>query len=537
MVARHRTRSQSVGPVPKPVFDQGEVVSFLSRGRAFGLPDRLVERVDTHAAIIFLIGNRAYKLKRAVRYSFLDFSTIEKRHRVLEAEYRLNMRTAPDLYRRLIPITRDDGGQLALEGAGRIVDWLLEMSRFDQAALFDHLAEKGKLDAPLIEALASEIADLHQKAPVRRRDGYKAMASIVDGNAGDLASLAGDLGREQAIASLTDATRSELSRQRKCLDRRAEAGLVRHCHGDLHLGNIFLDSDRPVLFDCLEFDEALATIDVFYDLAFLLMDLCHRGLDPLAVDLLGAYLDRTEDDEGAALLPLFLAIRATIRAKIEGFEIKTSGSTEEREQHRLAAVQYLDLAKDLLTVEPPSLIAIGGLSGTGKSTIARLLARRIGRNRWPLVLRSDVIRKQLQGVEPTKRLGGDAYSPCRSAEVYRHLCRRAATLLRAGRTVIADATFLDPAERAHIQDLAADLSVPFRGIWLDAPRNILERRISRRRGDASDADLDVLAKQLERGVGTMSWMVVDAGGEADRITAQIHKRIVERHEQVDRAGC
>ena len=353
------------------------------------------------------------------------------------------------------------------------------------------------------------------------------MTSIVEGNAGDLASLTDDIGKSEMIASLIDATRSELSRQRDRLDRRVDAGFVRHCHGDLHLGNIYLDGERPVLFDCLEFDEALATIDVIYDLAFLLIDLRHRKLDSLAVDLLNAYLDRTEDDDGMALMPLFLAVRATIRAKIEGFEIRTAGSEEEREKHRFAAIQYLDLAWDLLSVESPAVIAIGGLSGTGKSTVARLLAHRLGQRRWPLVLRSDIIRKHLSGVKPTTRLGPDTYSSSRSADVYRHLRKRAETLLRAGRTVIVDATFLDPAERTRIEVLADDLDVPFQGIWLDAPRNILERRIQERHGDASDADVDVLTKQLERDLGDMTWTLVDAGKGADQVAIDIHVRIFE----------
>ncbi|MGI9492005.1 MAG: AAA family ATPase [Geminicoccaceae bacterium] len=527
MAQARNTRLEAARSTLKPVLDQGEVIAFLSGGRAFGLPDQLVERIDTHAAIVFLIGDRAYKLKRAVRYSFLDFSTAEKRRHILEREYRLNIRTAPELYRRLVPITCDPAGHLALEGEGEIVDWLLEMRRFDQTALLDHLAEQGRLDAPLIQALASGIAELHETATVRRGGGHDAMASIVEGNADDLASLAGDIGESQAIGLLVDATRSELSCQSECLDRRADAGFVRHCHGDLHLGNIFLDGDRPVLFDCLEFDEALATIDVFYDLAFLLMDLCHRGLDDLAVDLLSAYLDRTEDDEGTALLPLFLVIRATIRAKIEGFEIRTAGSAEEVSKHRLAVVQYIDLARDLLATAPPKLIAIGGLSGTGKSTVARLLAHRLGRKHWPLVLRSDVVRKHLAGVEPTMRLGARGYSPSRSADVYRHLRERAVMLLRAGRTVIADATFLDQTERSRIESLAADLATPFHGIWLDAPTPVLEQRVARRRNDASDANLNVLARQLERDIGSMSWLVIDASGSAEQLAMNVQTRVFE----------
>ena len=501
----------------EPELDQENVIVFLNEGRAFGHPGQAVDRIDTHAAIIFLIGKRAYKLKRAVRYSFLDFSTIEKRHHILDEEYRLNVRTAPNLYRGLVPVTCDDHGVLALKGEGRIVDWLLEMERFDQAALLDHRAEKGELDGNLIGQLAFEIADLHQKAAMKSGGGHAAMLAIVEGNAADLEHLSDQVEASETIAALNEATHAALADQRELLDRRARTGFVRHCHGDLHLGNIYLDDDRPVLFDCLEFDEALATIDVVYDLAFLLMDLCHRGLQSYAIDLLSAYLDRTGDDEGTKLLPMYLAIRATIRAKIEGFEIETAEAASERTKHRKAALDYLDLASCLLVDERPRLIAIGGRSGTGKSTIARLLAHQLDWRTWPVILRSDVMRKHLFDVEPTTRLAADAYSSASSANVYQHLRDRAESLLRAGRPVIADATFLDPSERTAIEGVAKKVGVPFKGIWLDAPRDTLERRILHRRGDASDADIGVLARQIDRDIGTMTWTPVDAGRDPDDV--------------------
>lgn len=505
--------------------NQKEVIAFLSHGEAFGVPDQQVERIETHAAVIFLIGDRAYKMKRSVRYSFLDFSTLAKRKAVLEAEYKLNVRTAPDLYRRLTAVTRKDTGHLAIGGRGPPVEWLLEMRRFDQEDLFDHLAEKGRLDQPMMISLATAIADLHRTAKPRSSGGYEAMRAIVEGNASDLAALAITVDRAHDIAELITATRAELSRQHHLLDTRAKAGFVRRCHGDLHLGNIFLNGDRPVLFDCLEFDEALASIDVLYDLAFLLMDLCHRDLQPLAVELFNAYLNQTWDDIGCALLPVFLAIRATIRAKIEGFEIKTTTSAENRARHGIAAGQYLDLASNLLALQPPRLIAIGGLSGSGKSTIAHLLADRLGAKHWAVVLRSDLIRKRLRGVAPTKRLDADAYCSVRSGEVYHVIEERAGHLLRAGRTVIADATFLDPGDRTRIEETARDLDLPFNGIWLEAPSSILAARITARRGDASDATINVLSKQIERNTGAMMWTVIDANNEPEQVARNIHRQL------------
>lgn len=472
-----------------------------------------------------MIGDRAYKLKRAVRYSFLDFSTLAKRQAALMAEYRLNVRTAPELYRRLVAVTSEGAHRLALDGSGAPVEWLLEMVRFDQEALFDHLAEEGLLDGRLMSSLAAVIAELHRTADVRSSGGYGAMSAIVDGNARDLAVLAGIIGDAGGMARLNDMTGAALSRHRDLLERRCQTGFVRHCHGDLHLGNIVLLDDRPVLFDCLEFDENLASIDLLYDLAFLLMDLCHRGFPDLAIGLFNDYLGETWDDRGCALLPLFLAIRATIRAKIEGFEIETAASAQDRAEHGVAAEQYLALASDLLAVEPPRLIAIGGFSGSGKSTVARGLTTELGMKHWAVLLRSDLIRKRLHGMAPTERLAPDAYRPSDSSRVYQALLARAGDLLAAGRTVIADATFLNPADRNSIETLAKDLAVPFHGLWLDAPSHILARRITARRDDASDASVDVLASQLERDIGALTWSMVDATGHANQIAGRIHRSL------------
>ncbi|HEX6143075.1 MAG TPA: phosphotransferase, partial [Geminicoccaceae bacterium] len=276
---------------------QAALVTFLGDRRSWGAP--AVEQVQTHAARIFLVGDRAYKLKRAVRYSFLDFSTPERRRDALQAELRLNRRTAPMLYRHVLPVTRRQDGGFEIDGRGEPVDWLLEMRRFDQAAGLDRIAAAGPLDGRLVDELAEAVVELHEQAEVdRTSDGHRAMAEVIGGNASDLAGLAGCHFPVAPVRRLNEATAAELARRRPLLEARGRAGRIRHGHGDLHLANIVVLDGRPVLFDCLEFDPALARTDVLYDLAFLIMDLLHRGQRHPAQRLLSVYLERTEDDAG-----------------------------------------------------------------------------------------------------------------------------------------------------------------------------------------------------------------------------------------------
>ncbi len=494
--------------------DPERICAFLSTGEAFGAPGAEVERITTHAALIFLVGDRAFKMKRAVRYSFLDFSTLARRKEALDAELRLNRRTAPMLYREVVAVTQSDDGELAIDGDGKPVEWLLAMKRFDQDALLDRIARHHALEPGTIDALADTLAGFHDQAE-RRSDmgGHAAMATVIDGNAGDLESLIGPVLEESAVVAVNDASREALERARALLDQRRGEGFVRHCHGDLHLGNIVLLEGRPVLFDCLEFDPELATIDTFYDLAFVLMDLIHRDLGVLAQRLLNGYLDATGDDAGTALLPLFLSCRAVIRAKVTGFATQS----EPDDQEVATARAYLDLARRFLAPEPPRLMAIGGLSGTGKSTLARALAPAIGAAPGAVVLRSDVIRKTLLGVAPTERLESEAYAEEISLRVYAVMVSRARILLAAGHAAIADAVYLDPDHRARIERVATGLGVPFQGLWLRAPAATLTKRVQGRSRDASDATTAVVASQLEADPGPLTWDELDAGTDPETI--------------------
>ena len=275
-----------------------------------------------------------------------------------------------------------------------------------------------------------------------------------------------------------------------------------------------------MLFDCLEFDEALASIDTLYDLAFLLMDLLHQERGALAQRLLNGYLDATWDDGGVALLPLFLACRAAIRAKVLGFGALPRSADASAAGEVAAARDYLERALAYLDPPPARLVALGGVSGTGKSTLARELAPELGPAPGAVVLRSDVVRKRLHGVAPGDRLPPAAYRKEASRPVYGALAERAAVLLRAGHAAIVDAVFLDPAERAQIERVARAAGVPFQALWLSAPEDILMERVAARRGDVSDATPDVLRQQLATDPGALTWPLLDVSGSPEAIAAQ-----------------
>jgi hypothetical protein len=296
-------------------------------------------------------------------------------------------------------------------------------------------------------------------------------------------------------------------------DARAAVGFVRRCHGDLHLGNLCLWRGHPVLFDALEFDEALATIDVAYDLAFLLMDLEHR-VDRLSANrVLNRYVARTGDVDLMRGLPAFLSIRATVRAHVEA----RSG----RAGH---AAAYLTAAALYLKPRAPVMIAIGGLPGTGKSTLARMLAPSLGAAPGALVLRSDEIRKRQHGADPERRLPRSAYTAKKSVAVFSELMNSAEVAARGGHAVIADATFLDLGHRSMIETAARRAGVPFLGICLSAPHKVLEQRIAARTGDASDATVEVLRSATRNDPGPVGWHAVDTAdgdGTAEAVLALV----------------
>ena len=500
--------------MPRKPDDQRDAIAFLSDPSSYdGV--KHVEQLKTHISLIFLVGDYAYKLKRAVRYPYLDFSTAGRRRRYCEAELTLNRRTAPELYLEVRPIVRAADGRLTWGHDGEIVDWVVVMKRFGQDRRLDAVAKAGDLKPPLLYALAAHIAAFHAEAEVRTDyGGADAIAGIIKEN--DQCLRAAALLRSQ-IQALREGSEVWLHRIGGLLDLRRAQGKVRRCHGDLHMGNICVLDGRPTLFDCIEFSEAFATIDVLYDLAFLLMDLEHQAQGGSANLLFNRYLDLTADDDGLAAMPLFLSLRAAIRAHVTASA--SNGDVS-------AAQSYLDDACRALRPPPARLIAIGGLSGTGTSTVVAALAPELGARPGARVLRSDVLRKRLFGRPPEAGLPQEAYAPDVTSRVYAELANRAATALRAGYCAIVDAVALRPEERQSFAAVARDANVAFTGIWLEASANTLNRRVATRRNDASDATPEIVGRQVHIDPGPLNWRRLYAGGTRDLTVAAVREALL-----------
>jgi uncharacterized protein len=473
-------------------------------------------RVDTHISAVFLEPDRVLKIKRAIRLPFLDYSTLEKRKQACEAELAINRQYAPGLYRGVVPITQGAGGP-EIGGTGTVLEWAVEMARFDESRTLDRLAAAGEIEPETGDALAEVVLKFHETA--RISDGatwLASVATIIDRNT---EKFRGQPTLERSAVELLHKRSHEwLASCRPLLQRRASTGRVRRCHGDAHLGNIALIDQKPVLFDAIEFDPAMATTDVFYDLAFPLMDLVHFRSQRAANRLLNHYLEPTWGANGNALrlLSLYLSMRAAIRSLViltkceQSFDV--AGLAE--------AKSYLELALRLITPARPLLVAIGGMSGTGKSVLARDAAGFLHPPPGAIILRSDLIRKELFEVDPHTTLPENAYSAQVSERVYEAMFERAAQITAQGFSAILDAAFLRASERSALEREACRMQADLRPIFLHANLSIRLHRVASREGDASDATREVAARQEQYSIGRLDWPLIDASGSPDETLRQ-----------------
>ena len=495
---------------------QTDTIALLSKGLA---PQGQAQTIATHASLIFLGTDRVWKLKRAVLFPYLDYSTPQRRLAACESELSLNRRTAPELYLGVRHVTRNADGNLTLDGEGELVDAFVEMRRFDEKDLLDRMAQDGRLTCGHMDALARRIATFHASAEVfNNRGGAAGIARVIAMN--DEALRATGLVADKMASELAAAMRVRLDAFQTLLDARRAAGKVRRCHGDMILRNIYLAEGQPTLFDCIEFDEEIATIDVLYDLAFLLMDLWHRDRRDLANVLMNRYLDEAEETEGLGLLPFFMAIRATIRAHVTAAQIDRS-LADGADALRDEALRYFELARFLLAPSSVSLVAVGGLSGSGKSTLAAGLAPGIGAPPGARHLNSDRIRKRLYGVRPEQTLPQDAYQPTVSARVYALMHEEAARVLASGWSVILDAVYDRADERAKAAHVAAGAQAQFHGYWLQAATDLRLARVSARPKGPSDATPEIARKQENAACGDMEWTRLDAARSTEELSEVI----------------
>ncbi|ESY91829.1 bifunctional aminoglycoside phosphotransferase/ATP-binding protein [Mesorhizobium sp. LNHC209A00] len=501
------------------VDDQQAAAALLLDPASYGATGP-VEAIETHISRIFLVGERAYKMKRAVKLPYVDFSAPALRLAACDKEVELNSKTAPGLYLRVRRITREADGKLAFDGMGQMVDAAIEMVRFDQSKLLDRMAAVGELTPALMTAVARMIVGYHRTAPaIHNGSGSSNLAGVLDINEAGFATS--HVFKKSEMDSFAEACRSSLTRHSGLLDRREAAGKIRRCHGDLHLRNICLFDGEPRLFDCIEFNDQIASIDVLYDLAFLLMDLWHRGFPQLANLVMNRYLDEADDEDGFNLLPFFMAVRAAVRAHVTATQIAEGSANSDK--LTAEARSYFDLARTFLHETPPRLVAIGGLSGSGKTTVAEALAAHVGAPPGARIVESDRIRKAMHGVPAETRLPDKAYRPDVSDRVYREMAWRAGLILSESGSVVVDAVFDKPADRERIEKAARSRAIRFSGFWLEADPLVLWQRVSERKGGPSDATIDILSRQLQRNATQSSWQKINADGKLADTVAELRR--------------
>lgn len=483
-------------------------------------PVEQIRLIETHISWVILTGEYAYKIKKPVDFGFLDFSTLEKRHHYCEQELRLNRRLAADIYIEVVSINSQGPSATSdtvISGQGDAIEYAVKMKQFPQSAQLDNILSAGGLTADQMDAIAHMIAGFHRSIEIAGADTTYGDDAVVYGpveeNFIQIGQHIDTTPYSDTLSRLKQWNKAEHNRLEPVLHQRKADAFIRECHGDMHLRNMLWLEDRPLAFDCIEFNPQLRWIDVISEVAFLIMDLQDREQDRLANRFINTYLEDTGDYAGLSVLPFYLCYRAMVRAKVDVLRLEQGSITDNEKTQTLKRFEsYLKLAASYTGERKASLIIMRGMSASGKSTVSQQLVDAMGAIR----IRSDVERKRifnLQSNENTQdAINAGIYSRQASQLTYKKLLELAENIIAAGYTVIVDAAFLKQEQRNPFSLLADKLDVPFTILELTAPPEVLRQRIEARRNDISDADISVLEHQLA------NWCPLDETEAASTIT-------------------
>ncbi len=454
-----------------------------------------IQLMQTHVSYVFLTGDYAYKVKKPVNFGFLDFSTLEARQHFCLEEIQMNQQNAPEIYLEVLPITQSDD-QFELGGTGQTVEYVLKMREFPQDDLFISMFEQGRLTEAHMEELGRIVAQFHAKAQtndyIRRFGEVSKVRQAIDENYEQTENYIGGPQTSQQFEQTKQFTDAFFAKKQELFNSRIQNNKIRECHGDLHLRNICLWQDKIQLFDRIEFNEPFRFVDVMYDIAFAVMDLEARGHKELGNAFLNTYIEQTGDWEGLQVLPLYLSRQAYVRAKVTSFLLDDPGVPEDAKKEATAtAADYYRLAWQYTQQRKGQVILMSGLSGSGKTTVGRHLARRLG----AIHLRSDAVRKHLAGIPLEQTGGAELYTSAMSQKTYDRLLELGIKLAKIGFPVILDAKYDREAFRTEAIAQAQHNQLPVKIIYCTAPEEVLRDRLLSRTGDVSDATADLLSQQ------------------------------------------
>ncbi|MBV5261508.1 AAA family ATPase [Synechococcus moorigangaii CMS01] len=454
--------------------------------------------VQTHVSYVFLTGDYAYKVKKAVNFGFLDFSTLEKRKHFCGVELELNQALTPDLYLEVLPITYD-GQTYALNGTGEVVEYAVKMRQFPQENLLSEMFTAGTLTETHMAQLGEAVASFHQSATTNEYilsfGEIPKIRQAIDENYAQTGKYIGTVQTQERFEQTKAFTDNFFASREAIFAQRRQTEKIKECHGDLHLRNICLWQDQIQLFDRIEFNEPFRFVDTMYDVAFTVMDLDARGAKELGNAFLNTYVERTGDWEGLQVLPLYLSRQAYVRAKVTSFLLDDQAiAPEVKAEAAQTATDYYKLAWRYTQRPQGKVILMCGLSGSGKSTVARSYARQ-----WNAIqIRSDAVRKHLAGV-PLEASGDDSlYSPAMTDQTYGRLQALGLLLAKQGFTVILDAKYDKIVQRKNVVEACAAQDIPCEIFHCQAPLPLLAQRLASRTNDISDATADLLTAQQEQ---------------------------------------